>query len=116
MERWGAGIVRHRRWVAAAWLVIVVVAGYLNGIDKKSVSNRFRNAHADSQDAYDILNERFGSQNAATASVDFTVPRGQQLADSANAATVASVMQAIGKVKGVTSAPDPLTQNLEATI
>ena len=69
MARSGAFVVRHRRWVAVAWLVIIVAAGYMNGAYKKSVSNSFRIPHADSQDAYDLLKARFTSQNAATATV-----------------------------------------------
>jgi len=109
MARTGAFIVRHRRWVAVLWLVVILAAGYLNGVYKKSVSNSFRIPHADSQDAYDLLKQRFTSQNAATATVVFSVPKGQQLTDAGNAAVVASVMDAIAKTKGVASAPDPLT-------
>lgn len=102
---------RHRRWVALVWLVIVVTAGYFNAVDAKAVSNSFTIPGANSQAAYDILEERFGAQNGATATVVFSVPAGQQLTDSDNAATVASVVQAIGKARGVTSAPDPLTRD-----
>jgi RND superfamily putative drug exporter len=116
MERFGAFVVRHRRWVAVVWLVVLVGAGYLNGVYKKSVSNSFRIPNADSQDAYDLLEARFGSQNAATTSVVFSVPPGQSLSDADNAAVVAAVMQAIAKVPGVTAAPDPLTSNLGTTL
>ena len=57
---------RHRRWVGVAWLLIVFGAGYLNGVFNKSVSDNFRIPNAGSQDAYDLLQERFQSQNGAT--------------------------------------------------
>jgi len=116
MERLGAFVVRHRRWVAVVWVIVLVTAGYLNGAYKKSVSNSFTIPNADSQDAYDLLEQRFGSQNAATASIVFSVPPGQALSDADNAAAVGAVMDAVAKVKGVASAPDPLTQNLATTI
>ncbi|MFM8304731.1 MAG: MMPL family transporter [Actinomycetota bacterium] len=108
-ERSAAFIVRHRRWVAVAWVVVILAAGYLNGVYKKSVSNTFRIPNADSQRAYDLLQDRFGSQNAATATVVFSVPPGQQLAEADHTAAVAAVMAAIAQVPGVASAPDPLT-------
>ena len=116
MARSGAFIVRHRRWVAVAWLVVIIGAGYLNGVYKKSVSNSFRIPHADSQDAYDLLKQRFTSQNAATTSVVFSVPKGQQLSDADNAAAVAAVMDAIAKTTGVSSATDPLTTNAASAL
>ena len=116
MERMGAFIVRHRRWVALAWVVIILAAGYLNGVYKKSVSNSFRIPHADSQDAYDLLQARFGSQNAATATVVFSVPPGQELSDADHAAAVSAVMAAIAKVRGVASAPDPLNTSLASSL
>ncbi len=116
MARTGAFIVRHRRWVAVFWLVVIVLAGYLNGVYKKSVSNSFRIPHADSQDAYDLLKQRFTSQNAATTTVVFSVPKGQQLSDGDNAAVVAAVMDAIAKTTGVTSANDPLTASTASAL
>ena len=77
---------RHRGWVAIAWLLIVVGAGYLNGVFSKSVSDNFRIPNTGSQDAYDLLQERFQSQNGATATVVFSVPKGQSLTDPDNAA------------------------------
>ena len=116
MARSGAFLARHRRWVVLVWLVVIVTAGYLNSAYQKSVSNSFRIPHANSQEAYDILEQRFGSQNGASATVVLSVPRGQQLSDTDNAAAVASVMEAVAAAKGVASAPDPLTQDLATTL
>ena len=116
MARTGSFIVRHRRWVAVLWVIIILGAGYLNGVYKKSVSNSFRIPHADSQDAYDLLKQRFTSQNAATASIVFSVPKGQQLSDADNAAVVAAVMEAVSKTPGVASAADPLTTDAASAL
>ena len=107
---------RHHRWVALVWLVIVAFGGYLGQVDQKEVSDNFRIPDTGSQSAYDLLQERFSSQNAATATVVFSVPEGQKLTDPANAAAVAAATGALGKVDGVTSVPDPLTQNLQTQL
>jgi len=116
VQRLGRAMARHRRWVAVAWLIIVLGAGYLNGVFSKSVSDNFRIPNAGSQDAYDLLQERFQSQNGATATVVFSVPKGQSLTDSDNAAAVAAATTAVAKARGVATAPDPLTESLQNAV
>jgi putative drug exporter of the RND superfamily len=111
LGRIGRGVSRHHRWVAVAWLLLVIVAGWLNAADKKDISDDFRIPSTGSQSAYDLLQERFTSQNAATATVVFSAPEGQQLTDPGNAATVAAVTAALSKVDGVQAVADPLTTN-----
>jgi len=108
LGRLGGFSARHRRWVAAAWLVVVVVAGWLNAADKDNVSNSLTVPHSDSQAAYDLLQKKFASQNAATATVVFAVPAGQKVTDAPNAAAIAAAVQALGAVDGVAAVADPL--------
>jgi len=116
LGRLGRGVSRHHRWVAVAWLLLVVFAGYLNAANQKDVSDNFRIPDTGSQSAYDLLQDRFSSQNAATATVVFSVPQGQQLTTPDNAADVASVVAALGKVDGVSSVTDPLTSNPQTAL
>jgi len=97
--------------VAIAWLALVVLAGYLNAADAKHISDNFRIPGSGSQAAYDLLEERFNSQNAASATVVFAVPEGQQLTSSANATVVADAVAALSKVEGVNAVADPLTSD-----
>jgi RND superfamily putative drug exporter len=116
LGRLGRGVSRHHRWVAVAWLLLVVFAGYLNAAGKKDISDNFRIPDTGSQSAYDLLQERFSSQNDATAMVVFSVPEGQQLTSADNAAAVATAVAALGKVDGVASVADPLTTNPQTAL
>ena len=93
LGRLGRGVSRHHRWVALVWLVIVAFGGVpRRASTRRTVSDNFRIPDTGSQSAYDLLQERFSSQNAATATVVFSVPEGQQLTDADNAAAVAAAV------------------------
>jgi RND superfamily putative drug exporter len=113
LGRLGRGVSRHHRWVALLWLVAIVVVAGVGNAHQGDVSDNFRIPGTDSQAAYDLLQERFSSQNSATATVVFSVPEGQQLTSSANAAAVGAAITAIGKVDGVASVPNPITDSPE---
>ena len=116
LGRLGRGMSRHHRWGALVWLVILVAGASFAAADKGAISDNVRIPDTGSQSAYDLLQERFSSQNAATATVVFSVPEGQQLTTAANAASVAAAVAALGKVDGVASVTDPLTQNLQTQL
>ena len=115
LGRLGRWVARHHRWVALVWLVALVGAGTLNAAYSKSLSDNFRIPGTDSQAAYELLQQRFDSQNGAGAQVVYTVSEGK-VTDPANAATIAAVTAALSKVEGVTSVPDPLTSNPETAL
>jgi len=116
LGRLGRFISVHHRWFAAVWLVLLVVAGGLNARGQKDISDNFRIPHTDSQSAYDLLEKQFSSQNAATATVVYSVPPGQQLTSSDNAAAVAAATSALSSVPGVTSVGNPLTESSQAIL
>jgi len=111
LGRLGRWVARRHRWTALFWVALVILGGYLNAADKSSVSDDFSIPGTDSQAAYELLQDGFSSQNAATATVVYTVPEGQEITDPANAATIASITAALGKAEGVASVADPLTSN-----
>ena len=111
LGRIGAGIARHHRWVAAAWVVILVGGGYLSGVYQQQVSDNFRIPGTDSQEAYDLLDQRFTSQNGATATVVFAAPKGESLADGTAASAVTASVAAIERLPGVRSVSDPVSTN-----
>jgi RND superfamily putative drug exporter len=116
LGRLGRGVSRHHRWAAILWLLVIVVVAGLGNAHKSDISDNFRVPGTDSQAAYDLLQERFSSQNSATATLVFSVPEGQQLTSAENAATVAAAVAAISKVDGVSAAPDPLTASTQQQV
>ena len=109
LGRLGSFMARHHRLVLLAWIIIIVAAGYVGGIYKKSISDNVRIPNTDSQAAYDLLDQRFGSQNAATATVVFAAPKGTLLTDSANTAQIDAAVAQLEKVKGVSSVSNPVS-------
>lgn len=109
--RLGRSISRHHRVVAVIWLLVIIGAGYLNATFGGKTSDSFTVPGTDSQAAYDLLETDFPSQNAATATIVFSVPDGQTLAAPANAAAVQAAVVALQGVAGVdaSSVTDPLT-------
>jgi RND superfamily putative drug exporter len=109
--RLGRRVSRHHRLVAILWLLIILAAGYLNATFGGKTSDSFTVPGTDSQAAYDLLETDFPSQNAATATIVFSVPAGQTLSTPANAAAVQAAITALQGVQGVnaSSVTDPLT-------
>jgi len=116
LGRIGRTVARHHRLVLALWLVIIVASGYVGGIYKKSVSDNFRIPNTDSQEAYDLLNDRFGSQNAATATLVFSVPKGQTLTSGAGQTAVADAVAEVEKLRGVASVSNPVSAETNEAI
>lgn len=116
LGRIGRFVSRRHRWVALVWLIVIVAAGYLNVAFAGKTSDSFSVPGTDSQAAYDLLNQKFPSQNAATANLVFWVPEGQQVTSSQNAAAIAAIVAAVQKVDGV--APngvlDPVATSAQA--
>lgn len=111
LGRLGAGIARHHRLVAVVWLAIVIGGGYLSGVFQQRVSDDFRIPGTDSQAAYDMLDQRFSSQNGATATVVFSVPKGESLADGQAATAIDDAVATMEKLPGVTSVSNPISTN-----
>ena len=113
LGRAGRSISRHHRSVALLWLLIIIAAGYLNVAFAGKTSDSFSVPGTNSQAAYDLLSEKFPSQNAATATLVFWVPEGEVLTAPQNAAAVANVVAAVQKVQGV--APNGVLDPILAT-
>lgn len=112
----GRSVSRHHRLILVLWLLIIVVAGYLNATFGGKTSDSFTVPGTNSQAAYDLLESDFPSQNAATATIVFSVPAGQTLADPANATQVQAAVTALQGVNGVnlSSVSNPLTRATQA--
>jgi RND superfamily putative drug exporter len=111
LGRIGAGIARHHRLVALVWVLVIVGGGYLASANQQKVSDNFRIPGTDSQAAYDMLDQRFSSQNGATATVVFAVEKGESLTDGRAATAVADSVATIEKLPGVSSVSNPISTN-----
>ncbi|CAB4897745.1 unannotated protein [freshwater metagenome] len=109
LGRIGRFMARHHRLVLVGWLIIIVAAGYVGGIYKKSVSDNFRIPNSDSQAAYDLLDQRFGSQNAATATVVFAATQGSVLTNAANSAAINAAVAQLADLQGVSAVSNPVS-------
>jgi len=111
LGRLGRFVARHHRWFGAAWVVVIIATGYVGGQHRQDLSNNFRVPHTGSQSAYDLLGERFSSQNSATATVVFAADGGAAIGSAGNAAAVAAAVKALEAVPGVASVADPLSSD-----
>ncbi|GIM93256.1 MMPL family transporter [Paractinoplanes toevensis] len=100
----------RRRWlVVGLWLAVLAVtvtgAATLSG----STSDAFRIPGTPSQEAIDLLQERFpqASADGATARVVFAAPAGQQLTGAATKAAVEQVVAELRRAPQVASVNDP---------
>ena len=100
----------HRRWIVTGlWLAVVVAA--LAGAATLSgpTSDAFRIPGTPSQQAIDLLQERFpqASADGATARVVFAAPSGKTLRDPAYRAAITAAVAELKKAPQVASVTDP---------
>jgi putative drug exporter of the RND superfamily len=105
LDRLGRRAARHHWWFIGAWVVAAVVIFALAvGLDGHTTDN-FRIPGAQSQEALDLLTERFPSQAGATATVVFSSPQG--IDSNAVEPAIAASVAALEKIPHVTSVSDP---------
>jgi len=69
LYRWGAFAARNRWKVVGAWVAFLVLFGAFSFAVKGQFADRFTIPGAESQTAYDLLNERFPSQAGDVARI-----------------------------------------------
>ncbi|HEX6311351.1 MAG TPA: hypothetical protein VF152_06960 [Acidimicrobiia bacterium] len=111
LDRLGRGAARHHWLVIGVWLVIavgLVVAAKASG--GETVDN-FTIPGTQSQDAADLLEDRFPSQSGDTASVVYQAPQGK-VTDPANIAAIGEVQDALAKLPHVSGVTGPAMELL----
>ncbi|MET0628019.1 MAG: MMPL family transporter [Acidimicrobiia bacterium] len=105
LERLGRSAVRHRWWFIGVWVVAAVMAfGFAQGLDGKTI-DAFRIPGAQSQQAIDLLTEKFPSQSGSSATVVFSTTDG--ITDPSVEPAIQESLTALGEIPGVTSVTDP---------
>ncbi|SDS67496.1 MMPL family transporter [Jiangella sp. DSM 45060] len=109
LYRLGRFSYRRRGVVLAIWLGLVALFGVGASTLSGPTSDTFSIPGTESQEAFDLLEERFpgGNTDGAQARVVFAAPEGQTLADPANQAAVQDVLADLQAAPQVADVPDP---------
>jgi RND superfamily putative drug exporter len=105
LERLGRSCARHPWRTIGAWVLAALVIGML-AANAKGYSESFKIPGTESQQATDLLQERFPAQAGATAQVVLHSKDGA-LTDPANAAAIDAALARVEKLPGVTAVASP---------
>ena len=109
LYRLGGWAFRHRRAVLAGWLAILVGVIACATMFGGRTSDKFVVPGTESQQAQDLLEEKFPEASGATARVVYAAPEGEKVTDPENHdAIMASVKQA-RSADEVMKVVDPIT-------
>jgi RND superfamily putative drug exporter len=113
LYRLGRFSFRRRALVAALWGLVLMAALAGAATLSAPTSDAFRIPGTPSQQAIDLLQERFpqASADGATARVVFAVPDGQRLTDAAHHAAVETAVAELKQAPQVASVSDPFATN-----
>jgi RND superfamily putative drug exporter len=99
--------------VALSWIALLILTGIGSATIAGENSESFEIPGTESQDAFDLLNERFPGSNAAgaTGRMVFAAPEGEQLSDPENQSVVESVIGELSTAPGLATVADPFEVN-----
>lgn len=103
----GRWAVRRRGMVILAWLVLLLVAGGLGGALHGQLSSMFTVPGTESQNAQNLLQQKFPVAAGGAARVVFAAPAGTTLTAKKDVGAVRASLTAAGRVPGVISVGDP---------
>ena len=101
----GRFAVRHRRAMLATWIALFAAIAVGSQVADTETSDAFTIPGTESQEAFDLLDERFPAQSGSSAQIVFATEDGTPLADSADAVS-ASLAEA-AELDGVIFVSDP---------
>ncbi len=107
LYRTGLFSARHRRWVIAAWLVLAVAAVIINRTVEADMVDNFEVPGVESQEALDLLDDRFPERAGATAMVVFHTD-GNEVTDEEFAAGIAETVAEVRALPEVVAVTEPL--------
>lgn len=102
----GAWSFRRRRVVIIAWLLALVTVGVLSNVFARPPSTQFTIPGTQSQEAIDLLNQKFPAAAGASARIVFAAPAGQRLTEPRLQAAIEATLartKAAGQVEAVTN-------------
>ena len=119
LYRWGAYAVRNRFKVLGAWVVFLVIFGAIAIALQGNFNDRFTIPGADSQKAYDLLQERFPTQAGDTATIVFQSEAGINSPEvQSQIQTLLDQVKTMPNVVGINDSPitNPANVNDNGTI
>src|SRR4051794_36798448 len=76
MRRFATWTTGHRKTVIIGWIVALVGIGMISGSVGSAFTEEFKLPSSDSQEAFDLLEERFPQQSGVTAEIVYKAPAG----------------------------------------
>jgi RND superfamily putative drug exporter len=107
LYRLGRWCFRHRVFVLVAWLVLLVGLGILATSVKQPLNNSFTIPGTQSQQALDLLDQRFPGTGGTQAQIVFSVPAPGKLTDSAHHQAIEATLAQLRKDPQVVLVTDP---------
>ncbi|MGX4652441.1 MMPL family transporter [Micromonospora sp. SCSIO 07396] len=107
LYRLGRASLRRRRLVIAVWLVVLVGLGIAAATLRGPTASNFTMPGTESQQALDLLAERFPAASGATGTIAVKAPADGQLTTPDGQAVVKGVVQEAATLPGVVGAVDP---------
>ncbi|HTU38232.1 MAG TPA: MMPL family transporter [Acidimicrobiales bacterium] len=105
--RIGTWCTRHRRVVVGGWVVAIIVLAVVGLAVKQPTSNAFNIPGTESQQALDLLNEKFPGTGGAQAQVVFSVPSPRTLTSAESRQAVESTLAELKNLPQVVGVTDP---------
>ncbi len=109
LYRIGKGCHRHRRLVVGGWVVVIAVLAVLAVSVKQPTSNSFTIPGTESQQALNLLDQKFPGTGGAQAQVVFSVRSPQTLTTDTNRQAIEATLPQLRKLPQVEQVTDPFT-------
>ena len=97
----------HRRYVVAAWVVVLAVLAVVAISVKQPTNNSFAVPGTESQNALNLLDHKFPGTGGAQAQVVFSVPAGKSITSSPSHQAVEATLAQLRKLPQVVRVTDP---------
>jgi uncharacterized membrane protein YdfJ with MMPL/SSD domain len=107
LYRLGGWAFDNRRKVLLGWVVVLAVVIASAGAFSGQFSEKFEVPGTESQQAQDLLHEKYPGAGGASARVVFVAPDGETLTDSQNKAAVMDSVSKASKAEDVSAVVDP---------
>jgi putative drug exporter of the RND superfamily len=107
LYRLGGWAFDNRRKVLAGWVTVLVLVAFSASAFSGTFSTKFEVPGTESQQAQDLLYEKYPGAGGASARVVFEAPKGETLTDEANKAAVMESVKQASKAKDVLQVVDP---------